>query len=426
MDLELTLHEGQMEVFNDHKRFKIVVAGRRWGKSRLACVQLLIEGLKNTNSYGYDLTGKEVYYIAPTFEQAKRIMWGLIKQLGHKVIANVHENTGSITLINGRKIELKGADRPDTLRGVGLGYVVMDEMADMKPEVWEQIIRPALADVKGGALFIGTPKGKNHFYSLFEEANKFDNEPEWSSWSFKSVENPTLDADEVEAARKNLSTDAFRQEFEASFTSGGSGVFKEEWITIDAVEPRDGSYYIACDLAGFSEGSDGKTKSKLKRLDDTAIAIVKVHNGGWWVKEIRTGRWGVRETAIQILKAAKDVQAVVTGIEKGALMNAVMPYIDDTKRRIGVFPHIVPLTHGSKHKNDRIAWGLQGRFEHGRIILNKGPWNRKFIEQLLDFPNPLAHDDMIDALSYIDQISINNYGTFETEEWEPIDIMAGI
>lgn len=422
MDLEFSLHNGQLEVFNDKHRFKIVVAGRRWGKSRLACVTLLIEALKNTNEFGYDLKGKEVYYIAPTFEQAKRIMWGLIKQLGSKVIASVYENTGSITLINGRKIELKGADRPDTLRGVGLGYVVLDEVADMKPEVWEQIIRPALADVKGGALFIGTPKGKNHFFNLVEDAEQDD---EWAIFKYKSIDNPTLDSKEIESSRKNMSSESFRQEFEASFSSSGSGLFKEEWVKIDPKEPAGGSYYIAVDLAGYAEET-GKAEAKTKRKDEHAIAIVKVHNGGWWVKDILTGRWGVRETALQIIKAAKDNHAIVTGIEKGALMNAVLPYLDDTKRRIGVYPHIVPLSHGGKSKNDRVLWGLQGRFEHGKISLNKGTWNNKFIEQLMDFPNPLAHDDMIDALAYIDQIAINNYGDIEIETWEPLDDYVGI
>ena len=166
MNLDFSLHPGQLKVYQSDKRFNLVVAGRRWGKSRLACVKLLIEGLKTTNEFGFSLEGKVVYYIAPTFDQAKRIMWDLIKQLGNDVIDQSYENTATIRLINGRKIELKGADRPDTLRGVGLSYVVLDEYADMKPEVWEMIVSPALSDVKGSALFIGTPKGKNHFYEL--------------------------------------------------------------------------------------------------------------------------------------------------------------------------------------------------------------------------------------------------------------------
>ena len=100
------------------------------------------------------------------------------------------------------------SDRPDTLRGVGLRYVVLDEYASMKPSVWELILRPTLADVKGSALFIGTPDGKNHFYDLWQYAGGDD--PEWEQFSYNSTDNPLLDPAEIEAARKSMSTQAFR------------------------------------------------------------------------------------------------------------------------------------------------------------------------------------------------------------------------
>ena len=103
-----------------------------------------------------------------------------------------------------------------------------------------------------------------------------------------------------------------------------------------------------------------------------------------------------------------------------------MPYMHDQMARLGVYPRIESLTHGNKKKTERIAWALAGRFEHGRIKLNEGRWNKKFVEQLLDFPNPLTHDDLPDALAYIDQIGVTNY----MEEsiisyWEPEDTVAG-
>jgi hypothetical protein len=137
---------------------------------------------------------KLVFYVAPTFQQAKELVWDTMKEMAHEVIQNVHENTGVITLVNGRKICLKGSDRPDTMRGVGLCYCVIDEYADMKPQVWEQIIRPALSDVKGGALFIGTPKGRNHFYALYQKAST---EKESIAFHFTSFDNPYLDPDEI-------------------------------------------------------------------------------------------------------------------------------------------------------------------------------------------------------------------------------------
>jgi len=350
-------------------------------------------------------------------------MWSLLKILGKDVIQSALENQAILTLINGRQIEIKGSDRPDTLRGVGLSYVVLDEYAFMKPEVWEQIVRPTLADVEGGAMFIGTPEGKNHFYDLYIEAIK--QQGEWSAFQFNSTDNPTLNPAEVDQARNTMSEHAFRQEFEASFEAASGGIFKEDHLVYDSEEPADGSYYISVDLAGFADVA-GEIKSKINRLDETAISIVKVGVDGWWIKEIDSGRWGVRETSLRILKHAKETQAIAVGIEKGALMNAILPYMTDQMARLNSYPNIVQTTHGGKKKEDRIAWALQGRFEHGRIKINVGPWNRKFTSQLLDFPNRLSHDDLIDSLSYIDQVATTVYGRHsEMETWEPIDAHTG-
>ena len=145
-NVTFTLHPAQLEIFEHDARFKVVTAGRRFGKSYLSCVALILEGLKDENEAGYELKGKDVYYIAPTFQQGKDIMWNLLKDLGREVITQTYENTGMATLVNGRRIHIKGSDRPDTLRGVGLSYVVLDEYASMRPETWEEIIRPTLAD----------------------------------------------------------------------------------------------------------------------------------------------------------------------------------------------------------------------------------------------------------------------------------------
>lgn len=397
--LNVRLHPKQMQVFNDPKRFKVIAAGRRFGKSRLAAWVLLIKALQSPE--------KDVFYVAPTFQQAKDVMWGPLKEMGVEVITAAHENTGVLTLANGRKIYLKGSDRPDTMRGVGLAYCVIDEYADIKPFVWEQILRPALADVKGGAMFIGTPKGRNHFYDLYQMAESGE-DPEWSAFHFVSADNPFLDPNEIEAARKSMSSFAFRQEFMASFEASASELFKEEWIVFDEKEPSECSYYVAVDLAGFEEVLS-QASNKKKRLDETAIAIVAVSKAGWWVKDIQHGRWDIRETAVRILKAARDCKAVAVGIEKGSLKNAVMPYLYDLMKRLQFFMNISEVTHGNRKKTDRIVWSLQGRFEHGRIKLNKGDWNNQFVDQLMQFPDTKTHDDLIDALAYIDQVAETVY-----------------
>ena len=414
--IKVELHPAQMEIFKSTARFKVVAAGRRFGKSRLAAWVLLMEGLKSKD--------KDVFYVAPTFQQAKDIMWGTLKELGEGLIKSTHENTATITLINDRKIYLKGSDRPDTLRGVGLRYVVLDEYASMKPSVWELILRPTLADVKGSALFIGTPDGKNHFYDLWLQAGKEDY-PEWEQFSYNSTDNPLLDPEEIEAARQSMSSQAFRQEFEASFESFNGGIFKEEWFEVNEDEPDDGYYCIAVDPAGF-ESINKERGVKGSKLDETAIAIVKVHEDQWWVKEIQHGRWTVKEAAERILDAAVENNARSVGIEAGSLKNALMPYLTDLMRTRGRWVVINDVTHGGRKKTERITWALQGRLEHGKIQFNYGFWNRDFINQMMDFPNSRSHDDLLDALAYIDQVSVADFiNDIEIDDWEPLDAYTG-
>jgi len=412
VELDFGLHDAQLTIYNSPARFKVVAAGRRFGKSYLAAITLLLEGLKNTHvgpsGKSYDLGLKEIYYVAPTFEQAKKIMWPLIKHLGRGVITSTHENTATCTLSNGRRISIKGADRPDSLRGVGLSYVVMDEYAFMKEEVWDKILRPTLSDVEGGALFIGTPDGKNHFFELFNIAIK-EGLPQWEAFSFRSIDNPTLAGEEIENAKKTLSTEIFRQEFEASFSEGSGKIFKGDWWQYAEEAEGAGDYYIACDLAGFAKEGIGK-KGVLKLRDDHAIAVVKVGPWGWFVENIIHGQWDVRETALQIVKAYRDYRPVALGIEKGMAKNAVMPYLEDEMGRLNIYFTPSDLTHGNQQKADRIRWALQGRAEKGRITLNsEGEWVKKFLDQAADFPNPLSHDDLLDAVAYIDQIASTVY-----------------
>ena len=416
-DLNFSLLPWQQEVFKDTTRFKVIAAGRRCGKSRLAATTLLIEGLRCP-------TGSAVLYVSPTMGQSRQIIWDLLLDLGREVIQSSHVNNLDITLINGARIYVRGADRPDTLRGVSLTYAVLDEVADIKVEAWEQVIRASLSDKKGRAIFIGTPKGRNWFYDLFN-LGKDGDDTDWKSWHFTTKDNPMIDPKEIESAKKTLSSFSFKQEYMASFDTAGSDVFKEEWVKYGD-EPQEGSYYIACDLAGFEEVARQASNSR-KRLDESAIAVVKVTDDGkWWVKKIEHGRWDIKETASKILTAIRDFRPVSVGIERGALKNAVLPYLSDLMRNYNVYSHIVDLTHGNRKKADRVIWALQGRFEHGRVVLNSDEDFNDFVDQLLMFPAQGVHDDLPDALSYIDQLAITSYFEDQQDNWSPIDIVAGV
>lgn len=413
--LDINLLPWQQTVWSDKHRFKVVAAGRRTGKSRLAAYLLIVNALQTDRGH--------VFYVAPTQGQARDIMWSTLMEVGHPVISSSHVNNLQIKLINGATISLKGADRPETMRGVSLKFLVMDEYADMKPEVWEQILRPALADQKGSALFIGTPMGRNHFYELYQHSLSGEDD-NFAGFHFTSFDNPLLDPNEIEAAKKSMSSFSFRQEFMASFEAAGGELFKEEWIKFDEDEPKQGDFFIAIDLAGFED--EGAVGIKNKRLDNTAIAIVKANENGWWVQEIIYGRWDVKETAKKIFDAVQKYEPVAVGIEKGIARQAVMPYLSDIMKRQQRFFRVDELTHGNKKKTDRIVWALQGRFENGYVKLNKGQWNAEFLDQLFQFPNKLVHDDLIDALAYIDQLAKVSYVfDFEEEDYECLDAISG-
>jgi phage terminase large subunit-like protein len=414
--LNFQLLKWQQEVFKDPHRFKVVAAGRRCGKSRLSAVTLLIEALNCPE-------GSSVMYVAPTLGQARSIIWDLLHDLGRPVIKSSHVNNLEITLINGRKILVRGADNPDSLRGVSLVYLVMDEVAFIKQDVWEKILRAALSDKKGRALFISTPSGRNWFYDVFKLGQEGTDE-EWKSWHFTTADNETIDPKEIEAAKRSLSSFAFKQEYLSSFDTAGADVFKQEWVKKGA-EPSNGSYVIAIDLAGFEDIAAGSQNKK--RLDETAIAIVKVaDNGDWFVKEIQHGRWDIKDTCFRILKVIKEYEPIQIGIERGTAKNAVMTVLQDMMRQYNTFAHIQTLTHGNKKKTDRVIWALQGRFEHGKVILNEDEDWAEFEDQLIMFPTKGVHDDLVDALAYIEQLAISSFmPDYDEEEYEVFDPVSG-
>ena len=414
-DLDIELLPWQQEVWADNTRFKIVAAGRRTGKSRLAAWLLIVNALQAERGH--------VFYVAPTQGQARDIMWQTLLELGNPVISGSHINNLQIKLVNGATISLKGADRPETMRGVSLKFLVLDEYADMKPDVFEQILRPALADQKGCAMFIGTPMGRNHFYDLYKYADLGDDET-YKAWHFTSYDNPILDPNEIDTAKKSMSSYAFRQEFMASFEARGSEMFKEDWVKFGEESSGEGDYYIAVDLAGFEEVNKKRTKNT--KLDETAIAVVKVNPNGWFVENIIYGRWTLDETAAKIFQAVRDYEPVSVGIERGIAKQAVMSPLMDLQKRHGTFFRVEELTHGNKKKTDRVMWALQGRFENGFVTIKKGEWNSRFLDQLFQFPDALTHDDLIDALAYIDQLAHVAYDyDYEVDDYEILDVVSG-
>lgn len=212
----LFLHPKQMEVYASTCRFKVVVAGRRWGKTQLAKVSLIKFARKKK---------RLVWYVAPSYRMAKQIMWPeLVESIPRAWVKKYNETILTITLVNGTKIELKGADNPDSLRGVGIHYLVMDEVQDIDPEAWTKVLRPTLASTGGHALFIGTPKAYNFLHQLWSLGQK-EEARAWASWQFPTITSPFIPLEEIEAAREDMDEKSFKQEFEASFETMSGRVY---------------------------------------------------------------------------------------------------------------------------------------------------------------------------------------------------------
>lgn len=229
----MKLSKPQQTIALDPARFKVTVAGRRFGKTYLAIREICFRA-KEPN--------REVFYITTSYRAAKMIVWKPLKRrlLDLRWAKKINESELSILLKNGTTIALKGAEDPDKLRGVSLDYAVIDEAAECKLEsLWGEIIRPALADRLGGALFIGTPKGRsNPLYDLYQFALDPAN-TDWSAYQYTTLEGGFVSAAEVEAAKRDMTERQFRQEFLASFETDENRVAYSFDRSVHVVDTTD-------------------------------------------------------------------------------------------------------------------------------------------------------------------------------------------
>jgi hypothetical protein len=210
--MNIVLKPSQGKVFRCKERFRVLVAGRRFGKTYLALTELC------QAAWGPRLLA---WYVAPTYKQAKRIAWKPLKEMTRPYwAAKPNETDLRIELKSGGTICLRGADNYDSLRGDGLDFLVLDEYASIAPAAWSEVLRPALADKQGRALFIGTPQGHNHFHELVERAATL---PDWRAFQYTTAQGGNVTLQELESAAQELDDRTYRQEFEASFENMGVG-----------------------------------------------------------------------------------------------------------------------------------------------------------------------------------------------------------
>ena len=224
----------QQEIHRARRRFSVVVCHRRFGKTVMAVNELIHEALACPHPR------PRYAYVAPLYKQAKAAAWDYLKAYTAAVPGRqAHETELRITLPGDRRIRLYGADNPDSLRGIYLDGVVLDEYAQMSPRVWTEVLRPALADRKGWAIFIGTPMGHNAFHDIFAHAR--EGYPDWWAACFRASDTGVIDAAELAAARAAMGEDEYAQEFECSFEAAVKGAYYGRELAAAEAEARIGA-----------------------------------------------------------------------------------------------------------------------------------------------------------------------------------------
>ena len=231
--IQWTVNQTRKSILDDPSRFKVIVAGRRWGKTILSLMYLLKDSFK---------PNERRWFITPTYRQGKMIVFPILRQM-FKGFENAKLNESEMSVIfdNGAELSVKGADNEHNLRGVELTKAVMDEMAYIKPHVWEEIVYPMLATTQGEVLFIGTPSGYDIMYELYSKGQA---ESDWRSWQFKTIDGGFVPKEEIERAKRTMDEVIFRQEFEGSFETTGNRAAYNFDREIHCVQSNELSSYL--------------------------------------------------------------------------------------------------------------------------------------------------------------------------------------
>lgn len=364
------LHPKQLEVARHPARFKALVCGRRWGKTRLG-VGLGLETC---------LRGGRVWWVAPTYSQSS-IAWRLAQPMAAQIPGSTIRVADMALLFpGGGEFWFKSADKPQNLRGEGLDLLVMDEADFIDGDVWEQALRPTLADRKGRALFISSPNVENGwFHRIVQRGEGVD--PQWKSWSFPSNTNPFLDPAEIEDARKALPSIVFRREFGAEFVSSGGARVQRAWLKTStpafglhvtmgvdlAISTKDGADYSA--VAVLGRGSEGITW-----VLDVQRLRAPFHQVLQFIRALAE-KWNPRSIAVE------SVQFQAAAVQE-LLRTTTLPVV---------------AARADRDKLTRFQ-PLEARYEQG-LVRHAPGLPPEFEQELLSFPVG-EHDDQVDALAH--------------------------
>lgn len=374
------LHSAQFEIVKHPARYKVVAAGRRFGKGVLVIGEMFKRAIQ----------GAKCRFISPSYSSdSYQSAWNMAVNLARQIPGvdiHLQRKEFSFYQLGGKWVQFRTAEEPDGLRGEGIHFAAFDEAAHVKglEDMWQQCVRPSLIDTKGSAMFISTPKGFNYFNTLYNHAR--DGIPDWHSFHYSTGDNPNIDAAEIVALRKSLPELIARQEIDAEFVQLAGAVFKRQNIHVIEHAPAGLQWTRGWDLA-FTEKttSDYTAGAKIAMAGDGTIIIGDmVHGRMEWPDAVRC----IASTAIQ------DGPGVVQGVEVvGAQVGALQTLL----REPALAPYAFRPIEVHKDKLTR-ALPLVARSEQGKLAIVRGSWNDRFIDELCAFPEG-AHDDMVDAVT---------------------------
>jgi phage terminase large subunit-like protein len=334
-------HQGQKEVHEHPARFKVLAAGRRWGKTRLGVHECLDVAAQ----------GGRAWWVAPSYKTSE-VGWRPLRRMGQKIGAEVRLVEKLINLPSGGSVQVRSADDPNSLRGDGLDLVVMDENAFIKEAAWVEALRPALSDRQGKALFISTPKGHNWFWRLWVQGQDEDN-ADFMSWQFPTSSNPYIEPTEIDAAERSLPERVFEQEFLAHFVDDAGGVFRRVMDAATADEqitPTEGHQYIA----GVDVAS---------QVDFTVAVVMDVTTGEMaYMDRFNRVDYNILEDRLEAIYRRFKLDMIT--IESNSIGQGVIDHLSNRDMTVNTFT----TTNATKHA---AITALQSAFEHSRIkILN--------------------------------------------------------
>ena len=238
----MPLTKPQKNVIKDDSRFRVLITGRRFGKTFVAI---------NEIAKFASIPNKKIWYVAPSYRQAKAICWGVLKEkmIYHKWVKSINHSDLTLTLKNNSQITLRGSDNESSLRGVGLNFLILDEFQDINKTAWYEVLRPTLSDTEGHALFCGTPRGfGNWSYDLYKMG---ENNKDWKSFQYTTLEGEQVSEDEIEQAKQDLDLRTFQQEYEATFVNYSGMIyynFSRDKNIVDKYSKNSGILHIGLDF----------------------------------------------------------------------------------------------------------------------------------------------------------------------------------